>query len=182
MVSVNVYFLLVAGVYSKSKYSYLGRIRTVVASVRYEVIFSINMLTFMLYHKGYTLEGVNNLGVLVFFPVFFIRTLVEISRTPFDYSESESELVSGINTEYRSVGFVLLFLKEYGSLLFFRIIVSDIFAGGYFIAAVLVFFVLILVRRRLPRLRYDKLIGVMWLQLFFHVALGLFSTYYVLII
>jgi NADH:ubiquinone oxidoreductase subunit H len=107
---------------------------------------------------------------------------VELRRTPFDYVESESELVGGVVTEYRSVGFVLLFLKEYGSLLFFSVLVSTIFIGGLFLGTVIIFFSLIVVRRRFPRIRYDKLMGLMWLELFFHISLALYSTYYILIL
>jgi len=171
LLGVNVYYLLVCGIYSKSKYSYLGGMRRAVASVRFEVTFSINVLTFALYHKSYEVGEVGNVGLLLYFLVFFISALVELSRTPFDYSESESELVSGLNTEYRRVGFVLLFIKEYGSLLFFSVLTADVFIGGIFAGAIAVFFCLIVIRRSFPRLRYDKCMEVIWLESFFHVVL-----------
>lgn len=181
LVRVNVYFLLYGGVYSKSKYRYLGGVRRRVARVSYEVIFRLNIVVFMLYRKSYTLEPLGNLGLVLMFVVFFIRVLVELGRTPFDYSERESELVRGFNTEYRRVGFVLLFLKEYGRLIFFSLMTSNVFARGSFIVSVIIFRLFILVRSSFPRFRYDKLIGIMWLQLFFHVSVVLYATFYLLL-
>jgi len=112
LVGINVYFLIMGGIYSKRKYSYLGGIRRGVARVSYEIIFSLNIIIFIFYNKSYTLSFINNVGLLILFFPFFIRTLVELGRTPFDYSESERELVRGFNTEYSSVSFVLLFFKR----------------------------------------------------------------------
>jgi len=170
LVGINVYFLIMGGIYSKRKYSYLGGIRRGVARVSYEIIFSLNIIIFIFYNKSYTLSFINNVGLLILFFPFFIRTLVELGRTPFDYSESERELVRGFNTEYSSVSFVLLFLKEYGSLLFFSLMISTIFFGGLFLFSIVIFFSFILIRRRFPRFRYDNLMSLMWLQLFFHIV------------
>lgn len=170
LVGINVYFLIIGGIYSKRKYSYLGGIRRGVASVSYEIIFSLNIIIFMFYNKSYTLRFINNIGLLILFLPFFISTLVELGRTPFDYAESESELVSGFNTEYSRVSFVLLFLKEYGRLLFFSLIISTIFFNGLFLFSIIIFFSFILIRSSFPRFRYDNLISLMWLQLFFHIV------------
>lgn len=175
---INVYFLLFGGVYSKRKYSYLGGIRRCVARVRYEIIFSLNLLLFILYSKRYTVVFLANFGLILVFITTFIRTLVELGRTPFDYSESERELVRGFNTEYSGVGFVLLFLKEYGRLLFFRIFLSSVYFNGRFVVVVFIFRSYVVLRRTLPRYRYDQLIGLIWLELFFFVRLVCFSTYY----
>jgi NADH:ubiquinone oxidoreductase subunit H len=137
---MNVYFLIMGGIYSKSKYSYLGGMRRGVARVSYEIMFSLNMIIFIFYNKRYTLSFINNVGLLILFLTFFISTLVELGRTPFDYAESERELVRGFNTEYRRVSFVLLFLKEYGSLLFFSLIMSAIFFNGLFLFSIIIFF------------------------------------------
>lgn len=182
LVGVNIYFVILTGIYSKSKYAYLGRVRAAAARVRYEVLFRVNILTFAIYHKSYSIVGISNVGIFAYFSVFFVRTLVELRRTPFDYVESERELVSGVNTEYRSVGFVLLFIKEYGRLLFFCVLTSDLFFGGSFLAVICLFFLLIFVRSRFPRVRYDKLMGMMWLEVFFHAVLALFSIYFVMLL
>jgi len=182
LVGVNLTCILIGGVYSKRKYAFLGSMRRVVASISYEVTFNLNMLLFMLYHKSYGVKNIRNVGLLVFFMAFFIRVLVELSRTPFDYSESERDLVSGFNTEYSRASFVLLFLKEYGSLLFFSVLTSTLFFGGYFIARVCVFCFIILLRRRLPRLRTDATMSLIWLVLFFHIRVGLFCTFYMFVL
>lgn len=67
---------------------------------------------------------------------YLIAILLELNRAPFDLSEAESELVSGYNVEYMSAGFVLFFLKEYGSLIFFRVLISSL----YFYGSLLVIF------------------------------------------
>lgn len=160
LLAVNVYFLIIGGIFSKSKYSYLGGIRSRVASVSYEIMFSINILIFILYNKSYTLVRFINIGIIMLFFRFFISVLVELGRTPFDYSESERELVRGFNTEYSRVGFVLLFLKEYGRLLFFRVITSVLFFNNRFFITVFVFSLFIFIRRRYPRFRYDHIINL----------------------
>jgi NADH:ubiquinone oxidoreductase subunit H len=117
-------------------------------------------LSFILFDKSYSIVLLTNLGFFLLFTIFIICVLVELGRTPFDYMESESELVSGFNTEYSSVSFVLLFLKEYGSLLFFSFLISTVFFYGYFMFTVLIFSLFIIIRSSYPRLRYDKLIGL----------------------
>jgi len=160
LLGINSICLLMGGVFSKRKYSFLGGIRSVVATIYYEIQFNLNILIFILYHKSFIIKNIRNWGLLLFFITFFISVLVELGRTPFDYAESERDLVSGFNTEYRRVGFVLIFLKEYGSLLFFSVITSMLFFGGYFLGSVLIFCLIIVLRRRLPRYRIDNLIGL----------------------
>lgn len=96
--------------------------------------------------------------------IWFVSSLAETNRTPFDFAEGESELVSGFNVEYRRGGFALIFLAEYSSILFIRIFFCVIFLGGnlidwgFFVKLVFISFVFIWVRGTLPRFRYDKLI------------------------
>ena len=131
------------------------------ATISYEVQFNLNLVLFILYHKRIILKDIGLVVNITFFLTFMISLLVELRRTPFDYVERERDLVRGFNTEYRRVSFVLLFLKEYGSLLFFSLLTSVLFFGGYFIVGVFIFWLLIFIRSRFPRLRIDKLMGLM---------------------
>merc|ERR1712107_623945 len=98
--------------------------------------------------------------------LLLIRFIAETNRTPFDFSEGESELVSGFNIEYASVGFVLIFLAEYASILLFSSLAATLFIGvGIFgirsaIFSVLVTSVWIVLRATFPRYRYDMLINI----------------------
>lgn len=99
------------------------------------------------------------------FLIFFISILAELNRSPIDFIEGESELVSGFNIEYFRGGFVLIFLREYGIILFFRILMIFIFINRrsfsiYFIGiwVNLISLLVIIMRALLPRIRYDELI------------------------
>lgn len=109
--------------------------------------------------------------------IWFITRLAETNRTPFDFAEGESELVSGFNVEYRGVGFALIFIAEYSNILFIRIISVLIFLGGdfyswfFFLKLILISFIWIWIRGTLPRYRYDKLIHLSW-KVFLPVSLN----------
>lgn len=95
--------------------------------------------------------------------IWFISCLAETNRTPFDFAEGESELVSGYNTEYRRGGFALIILAEYTRILFISFLFVVVFIGGLksLLSVVYVLFIIFLfvwVRGTLPRFRYDKLI------------------------
>nr|VFU78779.1 NADH dehydrogenase subunit 1 [Bragasellus molinai] len=173
--SAGVYPLLGAGWASNSKYAILGSLRAVAQTISYEVSFSIILLSFVILIISFDLEIFVSMSTswLIFSApplamIWFISSLAETSRTPFDFSEGESEIVSGYNTEYSSGPFVLYFLAEYGSILFMSFIFSLIFLGGddlslfFFIKICLVLFLFVWVRTTLPRLRYDKLMNLAW--------------------
>ena len=100
--------------------------------------------------------------------VWFICCLAETNRTPFDFAEGESELVSGFNVEYRAGGFALIFIAEYRRILFMSVLYRILFLGRdllsffFFLKAAFIRFCFIWVRGTLPRLRYDKLINLAW--------------------
>lgn len=95
--------------------------------------------------------------------LWFVSTLAETNRTPFDFAEGESELVSGFNTEYSRGGFALIFMAEYSRILFIRALTSIFFLGGFlssplfYVKIMAVSFCFVWVRGTLPRFRYDKL-------------------------
>lgn len=197
--SLRVYTIIVAGWSSNSNYSLLGGLRSVAQTISYEVslalillsflvlIFRLNIIDFIKYQFYFW-------GIFICLPlciIWFVSRLAETNRTPFDFAEGESELVSGFNIEYRRGGFALIFLAEYSRIIFMRILFCLIFLGGnlmdwiFFLKLVFISFLFIWVRGTLPRFRYDKLIYLAWkrflpislnfLLFFFGLKLFIFS-------
>jgi len=159
-----VYTIILSGIFSKNKYSMLGRVRSASQVISYEVGFMIYLFALLSLESSLVLEGVTSLLKMLLFVPWLIGVLAETNRTPFDFSEAESELISGFNTEYRSFGFVFLFLREYGSILFFRRLTSVLFFSGFeWLSFLCILFFLVVVRSILPRYRYDKLISLYWI-------------------
>nr|YP_009564022.1 NADH dehydrogenase subunit 1 [Ibacus alticrenatus]QAX91372.1 NADH dehydrogenase subunit 1 [Ibacus alticrenatus] len=174
--SLGVYSVMSAGWSSNSKYSLLGSLRAVAQVISYEVSLALILLSFLFLVGGVKFELFNlyqeKVWLLWFvFPlsyVWFASCLAETNRTPFDFAEGESELVSGFNTEYSSGGFALIFMSEYASILFMSALFSIMFLGAelvsmlFYLKLVMVSFLFIWVRGTLPRLRYDKLMYLAW--------------------
>nr|YP_010952406.1 NADH dehydrogenase subunit 1 [Pseudabris longiventris]WMQ52500.1 NADH dehydrogenase subunit 1 [Pseudabris longiventris] len=174
--SVSVYTLMLAGWSSNSSYSLLGSLRSVAQTISYEVSLALILMSFLYLVLSMSLLDfmkVQKLTWLVFlmFPLclmWIISGLAETNRTPFDFAEGESELVSGFNIEYSSGGFALIFLAEYSSILFMSMICILLFLGGnlysfmFFLKLSFVAFLWIWVRGTLPRFRYDKLMYLAW--------------------
>nr|AII02305.1 NADH dehydrogenase subunit 1 [Cameraria ohridella] len=174
--SMSVYVIMVAGWSSNSNYALLGGLRAVAQTISYEVslalimlssfffIMDFNLMKFNLYQE-YMWLGLNMMPLMM---IWFSSSLAETNRTPFDFAEGESELVSGFNVEYSSGGFALIFLAEYASILFMSLILVIIYLGGYdfslkfFMKLVFISFLFIWVRGTLPRYRYDKLMYLAW--------------------
>nr|YP_009745461.1 NADH dehydrogenase subunit 1 [Epophthalmia elegans]QIH29907.1 NADH dehydrogenase subunit 1 [Epophthalmia elegans] len=174
--SVGVYTVMIAGWASNSIYALLGGLRAVAQTISYEVSLALILMSFIFLGGGYDLfcfhDYQNYLWfILISFPlciIWFTSCLAETNRTPFDFAEGESELVSGFNVEYSSGGFALIFMAEYSSILFMSMLTVVLFLGGglysllFIFKLVLVSFIFIWVRGTLPRYRYDKLMYLAW--------------------
>jgi NADH-ubiquinone oxidoreductase chain 1 len=137
--SLSTYGILLAGWSANSKYAFLGSLRSTAQLISYELILSSAILIVIL------LTGSLNLTVNIesqkaiwfmiplfpIFLIFFIGSIAETNRAPFDLAEAESELVSGFMTEHAAVIFVFFFLAEYASIVLICILISILFAGGY---------------------------------------------------
>nr|YP_009710661.1 NADH dehydrogenase subunit 1 [Amanita inopinata]QFZ98610.1 NADH dehydrogenase subunit 1 [Amanita inopinata] len=190
--SLGVYGVLLAGWSANSKYAFLGSLRSTAAMISYELILSSAILIIILLTGSLNFTTIIETQQAIWFiipllPVFifyFIAILAETSRTPFDLQEAESELVAGFFTEHSSVPFVFFFLGEYSSIVLFSCITAILFLGGYNMPELFVneslinlqsiflgiktcifCFFFVWFRATLPRLRYDQLIDLCWLNL-----------------
>nr|YP_001491570.1 NADH dehydrogenase subunit 1 [Ruspolia dubia]ABQ12060.1 NADH dehydrogenase subunit 1 [Ruspolia dubia] len=174
--SMGVYTVMIAGWSSNSNYALLGGLRAVAQTISYEVSLALILLSFVFLFDSYCLMSFMSYQnyiwfMFISFPLmlaWFSSCLGETNRTPFDFAEGESELVSGFNVEYSGGGFALIFLAEYASILFMSMLFSVMFLGGdvmslkFFFLLVILSFFFIWVRGTLPRFRYDKLMYLAW--------------------
>ena len=200
--SLGVYGILMAGWASNSMYAFLGALRSAAQMVSYEVamgfviitvlmcVGSLNLSDIVLAQKGEW--GMFSWFWLPLFPmfiIFFISTLAETNRHPFDLPEAEAELVSGYNVEYSAMTFALFFLGEYANMILMSAMTSILFLGGWlppfdfapftwipgplWLALKIVFclFVFIWVRATFPRYRYDQLMRLGW-KVFLPISLA----------
>jgi len=171
--SIIVFSVLISGWSSNSKYSLIGSLRSVAQSISYESVFSTLIVIFILIAFSYSIRSFTSQSSLLFlflFPIWVICTLAETHRAPFDFSEAESELVSGFNTEYSGAYFAFLFLSEYAILLYSCILISYIFfmfflPFSFFLlvcVTLAISFLFIWIRITFCRFRYDILIMISW--------------------
>nr|YP_009538051.1 NADH dehydrogenase subunit 1 [Limenitis populi]AYN60794.1 NADH dehydrogenase subunit 1 [Limenitis populi] len=174
--SIGVYTLLIAGWSSNSNYSLLGGLRAVAQTISYEVSLSLILMSSIILIMDFNMIKFSEYQYLIWFMMmmmplsmcFLSSLMAETNRTPFDFAEGESELVSGFNIEYSSGGFALIFLAEYSSILFMSLLFIIIYMGGYdlnlmfYLKLVFLSFFFIWVRGTLPRYRYDKLMYLCW--------------------
>nr|QST20102.1 NADH dehydrogenase subunit 1 [Toxascaris leonina] len=165
LIGFSVYTTLVSGMVSKSKYGMVGAIRASSQSVSYEIAFSLYLLAVIIDINMFYFCSFFFLSLFVIYLPFLFMVLAELNRAPFDFAEGESELVSGYNVEYSSVAFVLLFLGEYGALLFFSVLTSVLFFGFSYLVVYIVFSVLVFIRSAYPRFRYDLMMNFFWFKL-----------------
>nr|QCF39598.1 NADH dehydrogenase subunit 1 [Glomeridesmus spelaeus]QCF39611.1 NADH dehydrogenase subunit 1 [Glomeridesmus spelaeus]QCF39624.1 NADH dehydrogenase subunit 1 [Glomeridesmus spelaeus]QCF39637.1 NADH dehydrogenase subunit 1 [Glomeridesmus spelaeus] len=173
--SFGVFMILWSGWASNSKYSLLGGLRSVAQSISYEVSLAFLLMSCVMMIGSYCFGDLINIQknymwlMIMLYPIFLMTLcsfIAETNRTPFDFAEGESELVSGFNIEYGSILFTLIFLAEYGSILLMSMIISLLFMGGmgmmFFLKMLLVACVFLVIRGTFPRFRYDKLMMLSW--------------------
>jgi NADH-quinone oxidoreductase subunit H len=186
--SLGVYGVIMAGWASNSKYAFLGALRSAAQMVSYEVSMGLVIITVLLCAGSLNLSEIVEaqrgmwfaLPLLPMFVVFFISTLAETNRAPFDLPEGESELVAGYFVEYSSMSFALFFLGEYANMILMSSMTVILFLGGwlppfdiwplniipgplwFILKIVLVLFVFLWVRATTPRYRYDQLMRLGW--------------------
>ena len=186
--SLGVYGVIMAGWASNSKYAFLGALRSAAQMVSYEVSMGLVIITVLLCAGSLNLSEIVEaqrgmwfaLPLLPMFVVFFISTLAEANRAPFDLPEGESELVAGYFVEYSSMSFALFFLGEYANMILMSSMTVILFLGGwlppfdiwplniipgplwFILKIILVLFVFLWVRATTPRYRYDQLMRLGW--------------------
>nr|QHR80304.1 NADH dehydrogenase 1 [Cycloramphus brasiliensis]QHR80305.1 NADH dehydrogenase 1 [Cycloramphus brasiliensis] len=180
--SLTVYSILGSGWASNSKYALIGALRAVAQTISYEVTLALILLCTILISGNFTMQNfsVTQEATWLILPVWpltmmwFISTLAETNRAPFDLTEGESELVSGFNVEYAGGPFALFFLAEYANILMINSISVIIFLGSSMATshnlmtmslmtkAALLSMVFLWVRASYPRFRYDQLMHLMW--------------------
>jgi len=194
--SLSVYGVIMAGWASNSKYAFLSALRGAAQMVSYEVSIGFVMITVLLFAGSLNLsrivEAQQTAGVLAFahwnffsilFPMlvlFFVSSLAETQRPPFDLLEAESELVAGFFVEYSSAPFLLFFLGEYMNVIMLCGLMSVLFLGGwlpplnivpftlvpgviwFLLKLAFLFFMMAMVKAIVPRYRYDQLMRLGW--------------------
>nr|YP_010381721.1 NADH dehydrogenase subunit 1 [Augilina tetraina]UDL72096.1 NADH dehydrogenase subunit 1 [Augilina tetraina] len=173
---MGVYIVMISGWSSNSMYSMLGAMRSIAQSISYEVCFFLIILSLTIFFESlclinFILCQIYSWMIFCCFPlfmVFFSCCLAETNRSPYDFSEGESELVSGFNVEYSSFMFSLFFLSEYTNIMFLSFLMVIMFFGGdsfsffFFLKFMFMIFIFIWVRATFPRYRYDKLMYLSW--------------------
>nr|YP_009471706.1 NADH dehydrogenase subunit 1 [Altiverruca navicula]AVI15452.1 NADH dehydrogenase subunit 1 [Altiverruca navicula] len=175
VISLGVYPLMLAGWSSNSKYSLLGGLRGVAQTISYEVSLALAILSFIVIISELSLEEFIEFQTSFYLVYFFfmlsmvwiVSCVAEMNRTPFDFAEGESELVSGFNVEYSSGGFALLFLGEYAMIILMSSVMVVLFLGGlmsliFFFKVGFFIFLILWLRGTFPRYRYDKLMSLAW--------------------
>nr|YP_009442742.1 NADH dehydrogenase subunit 1 [Myotis horsfieldii]ATO90569.1 NADH dehydrogenase subunit 1 [Myotis horsfieldii] len=181
--SLAVYAILWSGWASNSKYALIGALRAVAQTISYEVTLAIIILSILLMNGSFTLTTLitTQEHIWLIIPswplamMWFISTLAETNRAPFDLTEGESELVSGFNVEYAGGPFALFFLAEYANIIMMNALTIILFLGAYnnpmfpelyttnFATKTLLFTVMFLwIRASYPRFRYDQLMHLLW--------------------
>lgn len=176
ILGLGTHLILMCGWSSISKYRMIGRVRSLSQAISYEVVFSLLLLLPFLLNKALNWET-SRQSIILLLLVWVLVILIELQRAPFDLAEGERELVSGFNTEYSSLLFTYLFLREYGNLLFSSLW-RNLFWQGFNFMVLVWFTILIIIRSCYPRVRFDIIIITSWLILLPLVLLVWFAFLY----
>nr|AHA93798.1 NADH dehydrogenase subunit 1 [Taricha rivularis] len=181
--SLAVYSILGSGWSSNSKYALIGALRAVAQTISYEVTLGLILLCLILMTGGFTLMNFNTTQEPIWFLIpawpmaamWFISTLAETNRAPFDLTEGESELVSGFNVEYAGGPFALFFLAEYSNILLMNALSAILFLGttlnhlqpelltiSLIMKTSALSIMFLWTRASYPRFRYDQLMHLIW--------------------
>nr|YP_003345307.1 NADH dehydrogenase subunit 1 [Nettastoma parviceps]BAI53444.1 NADH dehydrogenase subunit 1 [Nettastoma parviceps] len=181
--SLAVYSILGSGWASNSKYALIGALRAVAQTISYEVSLGLILLSTIIIAGGFDLKTFNIAQETTWLmapawplaAMWYVSTLAETNRAPFDLTEGESELVSGFNVEYAGGPFALFFLAEYSNILLMNTLSTILFLGALhnpiipelttinlMIKATLLSILFLWVRASYPRFRYDQLMHLIW--------------------
>ncbi|MDD5082954.1 MAG: NADH-quinone oxidoreductase subunit NuoH [Dehalococcoidales bacterium] len=178
--SISTVGMFMAGWSSSNKFSLISAMRVVAAVVSYEIPVLLSIAGVLLLSGSLSMNDIVLAQDIPFillqplgFIVFFIAGLAEISRSPFDLLEADSEIVAGFHIEYSGIKFALFYLVEYGEAFLLSCLISTLFLGGWrgpwlpewmwFIAkGVLVWFVMVWLWATLPRVRIDQMMALAW--------------------
>ena len=191
--SINSIAIFMAGWGSRNKYAILGAMRGAAMLISYEIPMAIGITSVLLISGSLAMTAIEESQKIWFivvmplgFFVFIVAAIAEMSRTPFDQIEAESELGSGYNTEYSGIKFAVLFLAEFMAPLITSSIVTTLFLGGtqgfdflpgqiwFILKTFTVVFILLWLRATWPRLRIDQIMSFAWKILF---GLGIFNIF-----
>nr|YP_010029003.1 NADH dehydrogenase subunit 1 [Lemniscomys rosalia]QOU09822.1 NADH dehydrogenase subunit 1 [Lemniscomys rosalia] len=181
--SLSVYSILWSGWASNSKYSLFGALRAVAQTISYEVTMAIILLSVLLMSGSFSLQMLITTQeqmwlIIPAWPMammWFISTLAETNRAPFDLTEGESELVSGFNVEYAAGPFALFFMAEYTNIILMNALTTIIFLGplhytnlpelystNFMMETLTLSITFLWIRASYPRFRYDQLMHLLW--------------------
>jgi NADH-quinone oxidoreductase subunit H len=190
--SISAVGIYMAGWASNNKYGLIAALRVVAQVVSYELPVVLAILGVVLMAGSLSMTQIvasQNIPFLILQPlgfvIFFLGTVAEMNRSPFDLLEADSEIVAGYHIEYSGMKFAMFFLGEYGHALAYSCIIATLFLGGwqgpllppilwFLIKVMAVFSVIVWMRATLPRLRVDQLMGFAWKGLLPMAVINLF--------
>jgi NADH-quinone oxidoreductase subunit H len=204
--SISVYGIVLAGWSSNNKYAMMGGLRSSAQMISYELALGLALIGPILIAGTMSLMGIveaqDPIWFIVYQPVgaiiFFVASIAEVNRAPFDMPEAEQELTAGYHVEYSGMKFALFFMAEYVKMIAISAIGATLFLGGFrgpfvdqvpilgpfylFFKIMVLLFLLIWLRATMPRLRYDRLMAFGWKILLPLALANVFLTAVVLVL